>query len=73
MQVASNGFQAIVHDCRVHGRPSQPWTGHDLDTNAGAPRKLVASHKDQFHRRPARGPPDLSLQHRRPQTPRHPS
>jgi non-heme chloroperoxidase len=32
--VASNGFRAIAHDRRAHGRSSQPWTGHELDTYA---------------------------------------
>jgi non-heme chloroperoxidase len=32
--VASNGFRAIAHDRRGHGRPSQPWDGNDLDTYA---------------------------------------
>src|SRR5215471_17422094 len=32
--VASNGFRAIGHDRRGHGRSSQPWTGNDMDTYA---------------------------------------
>jgi non-heme chloroperoxidase len=32
--VASNGFRAIAHDRRGHGRSSQPWNGNDLDTYA---------------------------------------
>jgi non-heme chloroperoxidase len=32
--VASNGFRAIAHDRRGHGRSSQPWDGNDLDTYA---------------------------------------
>jgi non-heme chloroperoxidase len=32
--VASNGFRAIGHDRRGHGRSSQPWGGHDMDTYA---------------------------------------
>ena len=32
--VASNGFRAIAHDRRAHGRSSQPWAGHELDTYA---------------------------------------
>ena len=32
--VASNGFRAIAHDRRGHGRSSQPWGGHDMDTYA---------------------------------------
>jgi non-heme chloroperoxidase len=34
MLVADNGYRAIAHDRRAHGRSSQPWTGHDLDTYA---------------------------------------
>jgi non-heme chloroperoxidase len=34
MLVASNGYRAIAHDRRAHGRSSQPWTGHELDTYA---------------------------------------
>src|SRR6188472_4106604 len=34
MLVADNGHRAIAHDRRGHGRSSQPWTGHDLDTYA---------------------------------------
>src|SRR3954452_3259341 len=32
--VASNGYRAIAHDRRAHGRSSQPWTGNDMDTYA---------------------------------------
>jgi non-heme chloroperoxidase len=32
--VASNGFRAIAHDRRGHGRSSQPWSGNDMDTYA---------------------------------------
>jgi non-heme chloroperoxidase len=34
MLVADNGYRAVAHDRRGHGRSSQPWTGHDLDTYA---------------------------------------
>jgi non-heme chloroperoxidase len=34
MLVAGNGYRAVAHDRRAHGRSSQPWTGHDLDTYA---------------------------------------
>jgi non-heme chloroperoxidase len=30
--VASNGFRAIAHDRRGHGRSGQPWTGNEMDT-----------------------------------------
>jgi len=39
--VASNGFRAIAHDRRAHGRSSQPWTGHDLDTYADDLAELI--------------------------------
>jgi non-heme chloroperoxidase len=32
--MASNGYRAIAHDRRGHGRSSQPWTGNDMDTYA---------------------------------------
>jgi len=31
---ASNGFRAIAHDRRGHGRSSQTWAGNDMDTYA---------------------------------------
>jgi non-heme chloroperoxidase len=31
---ASNGYRAIAHDRRGHGRSSQPWIGNDMDTYA---------------------------------------
>jgi hypothetical protein len=33
---ASNGFRAIAHDRRGHGRSSQPWNGNDMDTYAAS-------------------------------------
>ena len=32
--MASNGFRAVAHDRRGHGRSSQPWNGNDMDTYA---------------------------------------
>jgi non-heme chloroperoxidase len=32
--VASHGYRAIAHDRRGHGRSSQPWGGHEMDTYA---------------------------------------
>ena len=32
--LASNGYRAIAHDRRGHGRSSQTWTGNDMDTYA---------------------------------------
>jgi non-heme chloroperoxidase len=32
--LASNGYRAIAHDRRGHGRSSQPWNGNELDTYA---------------------------------------
>jgi non-heme chloroperoxidase len=31
---ASNGYRAIAHDRRGHGRSDQPWNGNDMDTYA---------------------------------------
>jgi len=32
--LASNGFRAIAHDRRGHGRSGQPWKGNDMNTYA---------------------------------------
>ena len=32
--LASNGYRAIAHDRRGHGRSSQPWHGNDMNTYA---------------------------------------
>lgn len=32
--LASNGYRAIAHDRRGHGRSSQPWAGNEMDTYA---------------------------------------
>jgi non-heme chloroperoxidase len=32
--LASNGYRAIAHDRRGHGRSTQTWTGNDMDTYA---------------------------------------
>lgn len=32
--VAANGYRAIAHDRRGHGRSTQTWTGNDMDTYA---------------------------------------
>jgi non-heme chloroperoxidase len=34
MFAAANGFRAIAHDRRGHGRSSQPWAGNEMDTYA---------------------------------------
>jgi non-heme chloroperoxidase len=34
MYFAANGYRAIAHDRRGHGRSSQPWDGNDMDTYA---------------------------------------
>ena len=39
--VAENGFRAIAHDRRGHGRSSQPWDGNDLDTYADDLAELI--------------------------------
>jgi len=41
--VASNGFRAIAHDRRGHGRSSQPWDGNDLSTYADDLAQLIAA------------------------------
>lgn len=32
--LANKGYRVIAHDRRGHGRSSQPWGGHDMDTYA---------------------------------------
>jgi non-heme chloroperoxidase len=39
--LASNGFRAIAHDRRGHGRSSQPWHGNDMDTYADDVAQLL--------------------------------
>jgi non-heme chloroperoxidase len=34
MLVASNGYRAIAHDRRGHGRSTQPWDGNEMNTYA---------------------------------------
>ncbi|MBK0400976.1 alpha/beta hydrolase [Limibaculum sp. M0105] len=34
MLVAENGYRAVGHDRRGHGRSSQPWQGNEMDTYA---------------------------------------
>jgi len=38
---ASNGYRAIAHDRRGHGRSTQTWTGNDMDTYADDLASLV--------------------------------
>ncbi|HKW09346.1 MAG TPA: alpha/beta hydrolase [Gemmatimonadaceae bacterium] len=40
---ASNGFRAIAHDRRGHGRSSQTWSGNDMDTYADDLATLVVT------------------------------
>jgi non-heme chloroperoxidase len=40
--LAENGFRVIAHDRRGHGRSSQPWGGHDMDTYADDLGQLIA-------------------------------
>ena len=48
---ASNGFRAIAHDRRGHGRSSQTWNGNDMDTYADDLATIVTSLdlKDAIH------------------------
>jgi non-heme chloroperoxidase len=39
--LASNGYRAIAHDRRGHGRSSQPWKGNEMDTYADDLAALV--------------------------------
>ncbi|MFF3763645.1 alpha/beta fold hydrolase [Streptomyces sp. NPDC001922] len=38
---ASNGFRAVAHDRRGHGRSGQPWDGNDMDTYADDLAQLI--------------------------------
>jgi non-heme chloroperoxidase len=39
--LADNGYRAIAHDRRGHGRSSQPWNGNDMETYARDLSELV--------------------------------
>jgi non-heme chloroperoxidase len=41
MLVADNGYRAIAHDRRGHGRSAQPWNGNELDTYADDLAELI--------------------------------
>ncbi|MER6114127.1 alpha/beta fold hydrolase [Streptomyces hirsutus] len=41
--VAENGFRAIAHDRRGHGRSDQPWQGNDMDIYADDLARLIES------------------------------
>jgi non-heme chloroperoxidase len=43
--LASNGFRVIAHDRRGHGRSSQPWNGHEMDTYADDLAELIKTLK----------------------------
>jgi len=49
--LASNGYRAIAHDRRGHGRSSQPWNGNEMDTYADDLAALVEklNLKDAIH------------------------
>jgi non-heme chloroperoxidase len=38
---ASNGYRAIAHDRRGHGRSSQTWNGNDMETYASDLAALI--------------------------------
>ncbi len=39
--LAGNGFRVIAHDRRGHGRSTQPWDGHEMDTSAADLAALI--------------------------------
>ena len=39
--LASNGYRAIAHDRRGHGRSTQPWGGNEMDTYADDLAELI--------------------------------
>lgn len=41
LHLASNGYRCIAHDRRGHGRSSQPWHGHEMDTYADDLAELI--------------------------------
>src|SRR5262245_49946375 len=41
--LAQNGYRAIAHDRRGHGRSSQPWNGNEMDTYAEDLMELIES------------------------------
>ncbi len=41
--LAAQGYRAIAHDRRGHGRSTQTWTGNDMDTYADDLAALVES------------------------------
>jgi non-heme chloroperoxidase len=51
MFLASNGYRAIAHDRRGHGRSGQTWEGNDMDTYADDLAELTAKLdlKDAIH------------------------
>ncbi len=46
---ASNGYRAIAHDRRGHGRSSQPWDGNDMDTYADDLGALLGARSAEHH------------------------
>ena len=49
--LAARGYRCVAHDRRGHGRSSQPWSGHDMDTYADDLAALVEALdlKDAIH------------------------
>src|SRR5947207_13119419 len=42
--LGQRGFRVVAHDRRGHGRSSQPWNGHDMDTYADELATVIETH-----------------------------
>jgi hypothetical protein len=61
--VAGNGFRAIAHDRRGHGRSGQPWDGNEMDTYAD---DAVEAETGRISRSPASARPQARQPAHRP-------